>query len=481
MSCSTHNGGNCTEYCIPCGITLSRTCSEDNHSQHEVVNLYQYLEEKRNDVSMHEITIREKLLPFLYKELEFSRQTAQQYQASVSTVTTKARERANLMKQVIDLVLDSHLNEIQNLAQHDLDNLTFRQMEIEFQIEDLEKATAAEHDQAECDSDIQIIGKERELRQKIDICSVAKQFSPPLPKFVQGIEDMIPDIGRLLGRVEKVGTENDAVQKKAASDVKVHVLNSIPCARSGHKVTSICQTSSNDAIVAYSTQKCLDYFDRNGRKLKTKKINFDVHDLTMNCDGDVFLTPNDGSHVYKLESRGNPIALYDAAPYRVFGLCALRDNTIAIALSKPDDGMLSIINERGKLLESIQSDNSGRKLFKKPYRICKSTNGDLVISDSSMKTITGIDARKKPKFQYTGGPEAKNFLPIGVACDVMSRFIVCNWKGNSVHLLSSSGDFLRLLLSSKENVTYPFAVSVDVLGRLWVGNKEKVTLIKYVK
>ncbi|KAK3108900.1 hypothetical protein FSP39_018215 [Pinctada imbricata] len=479
-----HVENSLTHYCIPCDETVCCACVSSRHAQHQTADLVEYIKQKKIDISKHKIQIAAEHLPQLTKELEVLKQAKEVYQISADKVTSKAQERAELMKQVIDLVLDSQLSEIQKVKDRDLDTFIFRENEICFQIEDMKKIVADENggENAESESDFNIISAEREMKQKLESFSISERSRPLPPKFIQGIDDMIPEISRLLGKVERVGEIDGGVtQRKSAAEVKVQIMNTVSCAKPGHKVTSICQTSSNDVIVAYNTQKSIDFIDRNGRKLKAKKLQFETQDITMNKKGDLFLTVNDSSLIYKMKTPGNPTQLYNGGPYKALGLCAQKNGNLAAALWKQEEGIIAIINSGGKLTETISYDRTGNKLFKKPYRICENSNGDLIVTDSALKTVTGVDPRRHRRFQYNGGTEAKNFIPIGVACDSSARIIVSNWKGNSVHLLTSDGEFFRFILSSRENVTYPHALSIDSLHRLWIAQKEKVVIVKYLK
>ncbi|XP_052694678.1 uncharacterized protein LOC128172975 [Crassostrea angulata] len=130
-------------------------------------------------------------------------------------------------------------------------------------------------------------------------------------------------------------------------------------------------------------------------------------------------------------------------------------------------------NQKGKLIQTIQHDNTGLDMFLEPHFITENNNGDIIVSDCSISmfnasgSVVVTDCEGRHRFSYTGHPPGSDLWPHGICTDDLSNILVCN-RGN-IHILDSSGQFLSHL--ELKEYSFPFSLCYDVNSRrLWIGS-----------
>ncbi|XP_048753269.2 uncharacterized protein LOC125664532 [Ostrea edulis] len=313
-----------------------------------------------------------------------------------------------------------------------------------------------------------------------------KPWTPELQVHVTE-DDMSKEIDALFGTIQYTveGRENKSISLSNNTSAKVHVKTKlafppIPVTK-GHKVSGIIQTSSNDVIIGYSTNKIVHYYDRNAKKQKSKELPFYIQNMTSTGTGKIIASENKGSRVMTIENEKVGL-FFDASPCTTFGiLYSERCESVFLCCQSEKGGFVYVISHDGKLKEIITEDNDGQALFQKPHRIAEHPSKQLIyVTDSGRKILVAIDKYRTCLFTYSGGPESHNFIPIDVKfCNPNNMMLVSNWKGNSVHQLTEHGTFLSLVLSQADNVLYPTVMLVDCLKRIWISHKEKISVLKY--
>ncbi|XP_062577296.1 uncharacterized protein LOC134239147 [Saccostrea cucullata] len=325
-----------------------------------------------------------------------------------------------------------------------------------------------------------------EIKQYPNIIKSTPTDVPEL-KFNITEDDMSKMIATMYGsiqydrgsREQKFADKSDKKQVKLLVETKL-AFPALPV-RSGHKVSDIIQTSVNDVIIGYSTNKVLHYYDRNAKRQKSREIPFYVQSMTTTNTGDIFASENKGSRIMKINSE-NINLFFDASPYLTFGvLCSRNIETLYVCCQLDKSGLVYALSNDGKVAKTIDTCADGEILFRKPNRIAENPSKcTLYITDLGFKNVISIDKYNVCRFRYDGGPESSNFIPIDVKfCDFDNTLLVSNWKGNSVHQLTEGGHFQSLVISQRDNMLYPTILLVDCLKRIWISHKEKISVVKY--
>eukprot|EP00105_Crassostrea_gigas_P039449 XP_019923597.1 PREDICTED: uncharacterized protein LOC105330315 [Crassostrea gigas] len=146
-----------------------------------------------------------------------------------------------------------------------------------------------------------------------------------------------------------------------------------------------------------------------------------------------------------------------------------------------DTAKVTRYNQSGKLTQTIQKDNTGRGLYRKPNYITENNNGDVVVSDYGAVVVTERGGRHR--FSYTGHPSGSGLWPHGICTDALSHILVCDDRTNTVQMINKDGQFLSHLLTESQEMGKPWSLSYDVNTHyLWVGSRlhNKVCVYSYI-
>ncbi|XP_065929523.1 uncharacterized protein [Magallana gigas] len=151
------------------------------------------------------------------------------------------------------------------------------------------------------------------------------------------------------------------------------------------------------------------------------------------------------------------------------------DLLIGMCYRHTDTGKVTRYNQSGQQTQTIQHDNTGRGLYRKPNYITENNNGDVVVSDSKddlSGAVTVTERGGRHRFSYTGRPSGSRLDPHGICTDALSHILVCDGKTKTVQMLDKDGQFLSHLLTKSQEMGEPQGLSYDVnTHRLWVGSR----------
>ncbi|XP_065931696.1 uncharacterized protein [Magallana gigas] len=168
-------------------------------------------------------------------------------------------------------------------------------------------------------------------------------------------------------------------------------------------------------------------------------------------------------------------------PQCVYWSPSTGDLLVAMSIDDTETGKVTRYNQSGQLTQTIQNDNTGLGLYRKPHFITENNNGDVVVSDS-VGAVVVTERGGRHRFTYTGHPSGSVIEPYGICPDALSHILVCDDRTKTVQMIDSDGQFLSHLLISPSGIFTPYSLSYDVnTHRLWVGSRyNKVVLYRYI-
>ena len=104
----------------------------------------------------------------------------------------------------------------------------------------------------------------------------------------------------------------------------------------------------------------------------------------------------------------------------------------------------------------------------KPYKMTFNVNGELVVSDSDLRTsdVTVFDVTGKVRAVIKTGYE----WPRGLACTKQGNILVADKSLHRVNMYSKDGDLMKTLIPEKDNGLHrPYGLSLSSDGHLWIG------------
>uniref|UniRef100_K1QI68 Tripartite motif-containing protein 3 n=1 Tax=Magallana gigas TaxID=29159 RepID=K1QI68_MAGGI len=168
-------------------------------------------------------------------------------------------------------------------------------------------------------------------------------------------------------------------------------------------------------------------------------------------------------------------------PQCVYWSPSTGDLLVGMRYIHTDTGKVTRYNQSGHLTQTIQHDNTGQGLYRKPNYITENNNGDVVVSDRRAVVVTEHGGRHR--FSYRGPPSGLGLRPRGICTDALSHILVYDGVTNTVQMLDKDGQFLFHLLIRPSGIFSLRSLSYDVnTHRLWVGSEDnnKVCVYRYI-
>lgn len=209
---------------------------------------------------------------------------------------------------------------------------------------------------------------------------------------------------------------------------------------------------------------------------------------TVNGEGELIYIESNVIIIYKLsQDLKSSTALLKFSdptwkPMSVYWSNFTRDLLVGMYNGVTETGKVVRYNEAGQLTQTIQHDNTGLDLYRRPLFITVNNNEDVVVSDNDIDTgaLVVTDHEGKHRFTYTGHQSESRVLPHGICTDVLSHILVCDDITNTVQMLDKDGRFLSLLQTISQEMNNPRSLSYDVNTHcIWVGSQNENKLCVY--
>ncbi|XP_062581661.1 tripartite motif-containing protein 2-like [Saccostrea cucullata] len=169
------------------------------------------------------------------------------------------------------------------------------------------------------------------------------------------------------------------------------------------------------------------------------------------------------------------------------GLCCTRSGDILVSMYTPDGSHFKIVRYQGQTaIQEIDKYDWGQNVFKGGVGgvfVKENNNGDICACDRDASTVIVIDKTGRVRFRYDGTPARRNkpFQPRRIATDSLRQIIIADFSNDCLHILDQNGQFLRCIDNCE--LQSPVGLSVDSVGRLWVGsfNSGEMKVIQYIE
>lgn len=142
-------------------------------------------------------------------------------------------------------------------------------------------------------------------------------------------------------------------------------------------------------------------------------------------------------------------------------------------------------SQTGRLTQTIELNNVGLSIYKKPLYITENNNGDIVVSDynagMSFGAVVVTDGGGLHRFSYKGHPLGSELGPKGICTNALSHILVCDDNTHTVQMLDKNGQFLSHLLIRPPGIFNPTSLSYDYKTNcLWVGSGTNNKMCAYM-
>ncbi|XP_041373366.1 tripartite motif-containing protein 2-like [Gigantopelta aegis] len=133
------------------------------------------------------------------------------------------------------------------------------------------------------------------------------------------------------------------------------------------------------------------------------------------------------------------------------------DGLLVVSTSNCDS--IDIISQKGKFLRTLYTQKSEKAVLSRPIYLHSTTRGTILISDSSRKCLLAVTSEGDKLFTYRSNDAHPMECPLGVTCDPSGHILLADRDTNKIHLLSPSGNFLKIVSSEELSVEKPCALN----------------------
>nr|XP_022297008.1 tripartite motif-containing protein 3-like [Crassostrea virginica] len=486
--CEFHPGQRCEVHCQQCQTPVCVKCFTGNHKGHDVVELEEILEKKKEIIRKEKQKTEANILSKYQTRDDNIKTQILKVNAEFAKMKTNMERLRKLWHQEVDDIFDKANNLINSWRDIKISSSSTLQTQIKNKIPEVKQALKhqtevlksndasriydfksnleelkeiPEVDDVTCLSLIEKTEQGQELQIEIEeFRATLSQKCPSIRAdhaFYHSTKQLldeaeiiftIPVVCNKLRNVVCVGLDEAWITGYDESIKRVDVKGSVK------------ETVATKAIWPYIA------LTEQGELLSTNMYSGTV-DIVKQGGIDTFITPPQG--------------------WAARRLCCTRSGDVLVHVQVRTGNKNKLLRYRGQhISQEIDTDFNKKPIFSEGFyflMITENSNGDICVSDRNAETVTVVDMTGRVRFRYDGTSAGiKNpFGPTGIVTDSLSQIIVSDSNNDCLHIIDQNGKFLNCVDNC--GLQSPWGLSVDSEGRLWValngGNVIKV--IKYIK
>ncbi|XP_065929133.1 tripartite motif-containing protein 2-like [Magallana gigas] len=499
--CKIHSTKYIDLLCEECQIPLCYKCATTKeHRGHVFTDLEMVFAEKVTLFHKEIAKIRNHLEPTsqnLKKEIAAD---VKEIKKIMEGLRKSMKAEAESLKNLIDTVTSDNIEQTNKIEQSILETLNAQNQEIDSYmnyLNDLVKTYYGYLSPSNIEQIALALKSENLITRPIPETS-----KPVLPAFTAG-QYSKEDVVKLLGKitVPKTKLENRKIKttetasiplkhtvKQRKSDVKekLSLSSSVTTVRK-YKVpvdrVHHVSLGKSGRLWVSNGSGTLVQTDLQGYQLQKIQTSGQIEGYhTVTQEGDLIYTDIDNKVINRITPENTIIEFIKTELWVPLSIHSSHINgDILVGMRKNGAGKVTRYKKTGTLIQNIECDNKGQKLYDIPHNITENLNSDICTSDKGKRAVVVVDKAGQHRFSYKG--QGALFYPRGVCTDVLGHILVCDYYSDTVYLLDQDGQFLCILLTKQQGVNDPYSVCVDDENNLILGEKNTntVTVYKYLQ
>ncbi|XP_062570340.1 uncharacterized protein LOC134232409 [Saccostrea cucullata] len=493
--CNFHSSEKCVAHCQLCETHVCLKCILGDHNEHKMKDMEDIFNEKKNEIEEDNEEIKSTIIPKYEKEIknaeiEISSKTAKseemekekekyrkQWHLEVDTIFNKLDYLIKSKSKDHTCSLKSHQSRLRNLVQSM--KQTVEQNEKILNTNEVSgvsnyKSKVQEYrDMTPGHIDVEIPSLNTKTDQENELCIELEEYKATLTQ--TGFSSLSEEAsflstGELLEKAKVISTV----------PTEVRPLSGMAC------------VGTDEIWVSFGAM-----FSQDNQVIKRVNIHGacqnSVTTMGKHSPGGIFVTGR-GELIYSdcendtvnlVRNGKTEVMITLPKGWKPYGLCCTRSNDILVNINNLSKNKIIYYQER----EIKQNkDAQGKLIFEGGFCqlfVAENINGDICVSDSDFNRgiLSTIDITGKVRFQYDGtaAKKEKSFSPRNTVTDCMGHIIVTDYNNACLHILDQNGKFLKCVDNC--GLDSPHTLSIDSLGRLWVGSEQsgEVKVIQYMK
>ncbi|XP_062574668.1 uncharacterized protein LOC134236503 [Saccostrea cucullata] len=491
--CPNHTQKHCEVYCEKCDIPVCSTCiSSDKHNAHKLTDILKnpsFIKEILNN----DLTELEKVIYPTYEEivsdLKSEKPNLEKHYEKLTTAVTKQGEDWH---REINIIVNKQKSEIDEMKTKHLAALNKQEKEIKQIISEV-KQCIVDLKKILDPNDISIastyVSKNAEFR------SLPPKINVSLPRFSPhqiNTEQLHQTFGSLSPL--SITTEEHGYTMKTPEAVSCPPVKSLLAEQelittiyTGYNLYSVT-CLSDEEIWTLGYDKIMKLYNLKGKLLKSiqTKSGKIPRDIAVTRSGDLVYTDCDTRtvNIVKSDQIQEVIRLQGWKPYNI---CSTSSGDLLVTMISDDyeQSKVKIVRYSGSTeKQTIQFDSEGKPLYSYGYpkHISENRNLDICVADYEARAVVVVNQAGNLRFRYTGHPYTtkRSFFPYGITTDSQSQILISDYTNHCIHILYQDGQFLRYIENCDLN--YPWGLCVDTRDNLFVAEYYscQVKKIKYM-
>nr|XP_034310388.1 uncharacterized protein LOC117684021 [Crassostrea gigas] len=502
--CKIHSTKDIDLLCEECQIPLCYKCATTKeHRGHVFTDLEMIFAEKVTLCHEEIAKIRNHFEPTsqnLKKEIAAD---VKEIKKIMEGIRNSMKAEAESLKNLVDTVISDKIEQTTKLEQSILETLNGQNKEIDIYMNYLNDLVKTYYGYLSPSNIEQLTFA---LKSEDLIIRPIPETSKPVPPLFSAGQYSKEDVAKLLGKITVPNTKPVNRKIKIIETASMQLKPTVKQRKSDVKQT-LSLSSSVTKVREYTVPR-VDFVchvslgisgrlwvsDWNGNLVQTdlqgnqlQKIQTSGGDEgyhTVTQDGDLIYTDKDNKVINRITPENTIIEFIKTKLWVPLSIHSSPINgDILVGMWKNGAGKVTRYNKTGTLVQNIECDNKGQKLYGLLHNITENLNGDICTSDSDKNkhALVVVDKAGQHRFSYTG--QGSLFSPRGVCTDVLGYILVCNYFSDTVDLLDQDGQFLCLLLTKQQGIEDPYSVCVDDENNLIVRQSytNTMTVYKYLQ
>ncbi|XP_062578111.1 tripartite motif-containing protein 2-like [Saccostrea cucullata] len=494
--CPNHTEKHCELYCEKCDNSVCSTCiSSDKHHGHKLTDILQipsFIKEiLNNDLK----ELEQRIFPTyegIASDLNSEKIILEKHYEKLTTAVTKQGEEWH--REINIIIVNKKKFEIDEMKTKHLAALNKKDNEIKKIISDV-KQCIIDLKKILGSNDVSILTSAYKSRNT-EFRSLPRKINISLPSFSSHqinrelLHQMFGSMSALFITTEEHGFTMKTLETVFCPPIKplLHEPELITTIGTGFGPLYSVNCLSNEEIWTWGNDKIMKLYNLQGKLLKsiqTKSGNIPC-DIAVTSSGDLVYTDYSTRtvNIVKNDQIQEVIRLQGWKPYYI---CSTSSGDLLVIMDSDNYTQSKVVRYSGSTeKQTIQFDSEDKSLFSSGFNtqstkyISENRNLDICVADNRAGAVVVVNQAGKLRFRYTGHPSTNKgtFNPVGITTDSQSQILISDYNNHCIHILDHDGQFLSYV----DNCDLPCGLCVDTRDNLFVAEylSGKVKKIRYM-
>ncbi|XP_061179115.1 tripartite motif-containing protein 2-like [Saccostrea echinata] len=489
--CEFHPNQRCEVHCQKCDVPVCIKCFLGQHKGHDAVEISEIVQGKKQQIRREMEEIESVIIPkFKNNDAEIESKilkSAEDYD-QLEKETEKLRTRWN---EEVDTIFNNVRTLIKSMRDNDMEAKRAYKAKCNNLISEMIQTVRQNKDILQTNRVSDVENYKSKLKEYRDMPADIDVQIPPLNSKTDQGRELSLELGKYMVMLRQ-GSPSDLTDdalhlstKRLLDKARVIATISSSVVKSTYSVACL---GADEAWVSGGSN-IIRRFNIHGFEIDSVRI--DVKNtfkgITLTRQGDLIYSDADNNTVNIVRHKKIEILITIPNGWRPWGLYCTRSGDILVSMSDVDSRLKKIVQyQEGAVKCEINKDKYGIPILS-PGRyinfVAENRNGDICVSDNNAGNVVVVDQRGNVRFRYDGLPAKRKepLDPMQIVTDSMGNILVADENNGCLHILDQNGKFLMCV--DQCGLDKPSGLSVDGMGRLWVGFKcsGSLKVIQYIR